>query len=162
MGLGLPQWPSGIESACQCRRRKFDPWIGKILWSRRWQPTPVFLPEESCGWRRLAGYSPCGGKDSDTTVQLGPCTCTLWVWNWVITSESESGLGIRVKGQCVKVSQKEKNGAETEAGSSQHLEMTGGEEGGREDSWRGRTAAGSISQEESPSGRRPMGSTWVS
>lgn len=79
----------------------------------------------------------------------------------MITSESESGLGIRVKGQCVKVSQKENNGAETEAESSQHLGMTGGVERG-EDSWRERTAVGSISQEESPSGRRPMGPTWVS
>lgn len=80
----------------------------------------------------------------------------------MITSESESRLGIRVKGQCVKVSQKEKNGAETEAESSQHLGMTGGGEGGGEDSWREWTAVGSISQEESPSGRRPMGSTCVS
>ena len=35
---------SGKESACQCRRHGFDPWVGKILWRRKWQPTPVFLP----------------------------------------------------------------------------------------------------------------------
>ena len=36
----------GKESACQCRSRKgcgFDPWIGKIPWRRKWQPTAVFL-----------------------------------------------------------------------------------------------------------------------
>ena len=27
------------ESACQCRRHVFDPWIGKIPWRRKWQPT---------------------------------------------------------------------------------------------------------------------------
>ena len=35
---------------------------GKIPWRMKWQPTPVFLPGESCGQRRLAGYSPWGTK----------------------------------------------------------------------------------------------------
>ena len=39
-------------------------------WRRKWQPTPVFLPGESHGQRSLAGYSPWGGKESDTTEQL--------------------------------------------------------------------------------------------
>ena len=34
--------------------------VGKILWRRAWQPTPVFLPGESHGQRSLAGYSPWG------------------------------------------------------------------------------------------------------
>ena len=45
---------------CQWRRRKrpvFDPWVGKIPWRREWQPTPVFLPRESCGQKSLAVYS---------------------------------------------------------------------------------------------------------
>ena len=33
-------------------------------------PTPVFLPEELCGQRSLAGYSPWGHKESDVTEQL--------------------------------------------------------------------------------------------
>ena len=37
----------------QCRRCGFDPWVGKILWKRKWQPTPVFLPGKSHGHRRL-------------------------------------------------------------------------------------------------------------
>ena len=41
---GLPWWISGRESTCQCRRHRFDPLVGKILWIRKWQPTPVFLP----------------------------------------------------------------------------------------------------------------------
>ena len=31
------------KSACQCRRREFDPKVGKIPWRRKWQPTPVLL-----------------------------------------------------------------------------------------------------------------------
>ena len=48
----------------------FDPWVGKIPWRRAWQPTPVFLPGESHGQRSLAGYSPWGRKESDTTERL--------------------------------------------------------------------------------------------
>ena len=48
-------WLSGKESACQCRRHGFNPWIGKIPWRRKWQPTPVFLPGESRGQRSLVG-----------------------------------------------------------------------------------------------------------
>ena len=40
------------------KRRRFDPWVRKIPWRRAWQPTPVFLPEESHGQRSLVGYSP--------------------------------------------------------------------------------------------------------
>ena len=41
-----------------------------ILWRREWQPTPVFLPGESHGQRSLAGHSPQGQKESDTTERL--------------------------------------------------------------------------------------------
>ena len=49
---------------------QFDPWVGKIPWRRKWQPTPVFLPGESHGWRSLVSYSPRGLKESDTNEQL--------------------------------------------------------------------------------------------
>ena len=45
----------------------FHPWVGKIPWRRKWQPTPVLLPGESHGWRSLVGYSPWGCKESDMT-----------------------------------------------------------------------------------------------
>ena len=57
---GLPRCLRGEESACQFRshrRRRFDPWVGKIP-RRRCQPTPVFLPGKSPTWRSLVGYSP--------------------------------------------------------------------------------------------------------
>ena len=63
------RWLCGKESAGQCKRHKrcrFDPWVRKIPWRRKWQPPPVFLARESHGQRSLAGYSPCGSKESDT------------------------------------------------------------------------------------------------
>ena len=50
-------WLSGKESTCQCRGRRFDPWVGKVPWRRKWQPTPIFLPGKSHGQRSPAGYN---------------------------------------------------------------------------------------------------------
>ena len=58
----LPWKLTGKESACQCRRRGCDPWVGKMNWRRKWQPTPVFLPGKSQGQRSLAGCSLWGRK----------------------------------------------------------------------------------------------------
>ena len=57
----FPGGASGKEPVCQCRRHKkqgFDPWVGKTLWRRAWQPAAVFLPGESHGQRSLVGFSP--------------------------------------------------------------------------------------------------------
>ena len=65
----LAQFPGGTrgkEPACQgrrCKRRRFDPWVGKISWRRKWQPAPVTLPGESS----LLAYSPGGRKELDKT-----------------------------------------------------------------------------------------------
>ena len=59
--MGYPGGANGTEFACQCRRCKwhgFDPWVGNILWRRKWQSTLVFLPGKFHGQRSLAGYSP--------------------------------------------------------------------------------------------------------
>ena len=59
-------FPGGL----QCGRPGFNPWVGKIC-RRAWQPTSVFLPGKSHGWRSLVGYySPWGRKESDTTERL--------------------------------------------------------------------------------------------
>ena len=65
------------KGECACQRRRymrweFYPWIRKIPWRRAWQPTPVFLPGESHGQRRLAGYSP----QSCTKLDMTDRTCT--------------------------------------------------------------------------------------
>ena len=71
--LQEPDIPGGSDSksvCLQCRRPGFDPWVGKILWRRKWQPTPVILPGKSHGRRSLVGYSPWGRKESDTTKRF--------------------------------------------------------------------------------------------
>ena len=58
--IGLPGWLSSKETACQCKSRRrhgFDPWVRKIPYRRKWQPTPVFSPGKSHGQRDLEGYS---------------------------------------------------------------------------------------------------------
>ena len=94
-GIGLPWWPGGKESTCQCRRCAFDPWSGKIPWRREWQPTPVFLPGEP--WS-LVGYSPWshkvwndlateqqrfanGDRPSGTPSPLGEASCLSAPWS---------------------------------------------------------------------------------
>ena len=68
--MGFPGGASGKEPACQRRRHKrqgFHPWVGKIPQGKSWQPTPSFLPGKSHGQRSLAGYSPYGDIELNTT-----------------------------------------------------------------------------------------------
>ena len=57
-------WPGGAvvknlpANAGDARDTKVNPWVKKFPWSRKWQPTPVFLPEKLHGQRSLVGYSP--------------------------------------------------------------------------------------------------------
>ena len=67
MKAELPWWLNGKELIYQCRRCRFNPWVGKIPWRIKWPPTPVFLPGKSHGQRSLVGYSPWGRKESDRT-----------------------------------------------------------------------------------------------
>ena len=53
---GLPRWLRGKESACNAKDTgdaDSIPPVGKIPWSRKWQPTPVFLPGKAHGQRSL-------------------------------------------------------------------------------------------------------------
>ena len=70
LNRGFPGGISGKEPTCQCRRHKrhrFSPWVGKVPWRRKWQPTPVFLPGESHGQKNLVDYSPYSHTELDVT-----------------------------------------------------------------------------------------------
>ena len=70
---GLSRVPQGLNSKRIClqrRRRGLNSWVRKISWSRKWQPTPVFLPGKSLWQRSLAVYSPWGHKESEMTEWL--------------------------------------------------------------------------------------------
>ena len=62
----VAQW---LRISCLPSRRLGFPWVGKIPWRRKWQPTPVFLPGKPHGQRSLVG---CNGvsKELDTTQRL--------------------------------------------------------------------------------------------
>ena len=70
---GLSKWRSSEGSTCQCRRYqrcRFNPWVWRIPWGRKWKPTPVFLPGKFHRQRSLVDYSPWDCKESDTTECL--------------------------------------------------------------------------------------------
>ena len=71
---GFSGGASGKETACQwkrCERLGFNPWVGKIPWRRAWQPTSVFLPGKSYGWRSM-GLQSIGSQ--------------VWTWlKWLST-----------------------------------------------------------------------------
>ena len=72
---------SPLAGAGEVRDHGFHPWVRKIPWRRAWQPTPVFLSRESRGQRSLAGYSPWGLKESDTTEATDHIGCKGKVTN---------------------------------------------------------------------------------
>ena len=107
--LCLTVFPGGSEDRVllQCGKPRFDPWVGKMPWRKKWQPTPVFLPREFYG-QRLASYSLWGLKELDTTewVTLSlthfalsdvTCSCTpvasMWLqfcqWPWSLGVERD-------------------------------------------------------------------------
>ncbi|KAB0377494.1 hypothetical protein FD755_011938, partial [Muntiacus reevesi] len=69
--LQLPEAHPGSSDGKESAYNAGDP--GSIArsrrfpWRRKWQPTPLFLPGKSHGKRSLAGYSPWGHKELDTT-----------------------------------------------------------------------------------------------
>ena len=90
--LHLWGFPGGSDCrvCLQCRRPRFGPWVGKIPWKRKWQPTPVFLAGEARGWRSLAGYSPVHGvAERDTTEQLHSLTHSgFQLRRWAVCGDS--------------------------------------------------------------------------
>ena len=81
---GLPCWLSGKEPACQCRRCRFNPWVRKIPWRRKWQPLQCSCLESTmdggAGWAngnhssilawRVPWTEEPGGLQSVTSVQF--------------------------------------------------------------------------------------------
>ena len=64
-------------SVCNAGDLRFNPWVGKISWRRKWQPTPVFLPGKSHGWRSPVGYSPWGHRVGSDWATLSFLSATL-------------------------------------------------------------------------------------
>ena len=63
----FPGGSDGKESACNVGDLGLVSGLGKILWRKKWQPTPVFLPGEFHRQRSLSCFSPLGCKDLNMT-----------------------------------------------------------------------------------------------
>ena len=72
MALAVKSPPA---NAGDIKRYRFDPWVGKIPWRRKWQPTPVLFPGKSHGPRSLAGYSPWGLKRAGQNINHLSVSC---------------------------------------------------------------------------------------
>ena len=88
---------------CLPRRRPgFNPWVGKIPWRRKWQPTPVFLPGESQGQRSLVDYSPWGHRGGHNSAHTRGQV-------FVVTTACVSGVSVTVtnwlEARCCSVTQ---------------------------------------------------------
>ena len=60
-----------LQNQCRrCERCRFNSWVGKIPWRRKWQPIPVFLAGKFHEQRSLASYSSWGHKELDGTEWL--------------------------------------------------------------------------------------------
>ena len=70
---------SSVVKNLPAKQPEFDPWVGKILWRRKWLPAPIFLPGKSHGQRSLVSYSPWGCKELDTAQQLNS-NSGRWTW----------------------------------------------------------------------------------
>ena len=68
--LGFPGGSDGKSVCLQCRGPRFDSWVRKIPWRRKWQSTPALWPGKSHGRRSLIGYSSWGCKELDPTERL--------------------------------------------------------------------------------------------
>ena len=87
--MGFPGGSAGKEPVCQyrrCKRCKFNPWVGKISWRRKWLPTPVFLPGKShdrgAWWATVYGVA-------KSWTQPSTHTATYWFCGsrWLISSD---------------------------------------------------------------------------
>ena len=76
---GFPGGASGKEPTCQCKRLKrcrFNPWVRKIPWRRKWQPTPIFP------WAEDSGRLQSIGSQSQTLRSDLACTHTKIAISW--------------------------------------------------------------------------------
>ena len=82
----IKTWLSGKESASHCRRHGLNPWVRKIPWRRKWQPTLGFMPGETHGQRSLMGYSLWSCQEPDMTEHKHEKE-KIWQLSWVRCQE---------------------------------------------------------------------------
>ena len=96
----FPKWLSSKKICLQCRRQGSNPWVRKMPWKRKWQPTPVFSPGEFHGQRSLVGFSPWGHRarhnlatehihtHTHTHTHTEACKAIFRAWSYLFLSSS--------------------------------------------------------------------------
>ena len=85
MGSQVAQWWRICLPMQEMQEMEFNPWAGKISWNRKWQPTPVILPEKLHGQRSLVDYSVCSCKELDTAEHAHTHTHSAYTFTVLIT-----------------------------------------------------------------------------
>ena len=91
---GLPWWLRQSRTHLHCRRPRFDTWVRKIPWRRKWQTTPVLLPGKSHGQRRLVSYSPWRQK-SQTPLSNWTALGNSWGSSGRISTFTAMAVNVR-------------------------------------------------------------------
>ena len=79
-----PRFHSSKGFACQCRRCRFDPWVGKIPWRWKWQPTSLFLPEKFHGQRTCQATVHGVTKSRTWQMTMYPSSYTAGLYGKII------------------------------------------------------------------------------
>ena len=100
----IPKWLSGKKPTCQCRRRGFHPWVRKIPWRRKWQPTPVSCLENPMDREEAGGLQPMESQRvrHDRAMEhtrAAPTSLPLWIWVYYFCLVAKSCLtGLQLDG----------------------------------------------------------------
>ena len=82
--MDFPGGSDGKASVYNALRPGCDPWVGKIPWRRKWQPTPVCLPGKSHGQKSLVGYTVHGvARVRQDLATKTPVIYEIWNDRWV-------------------------------------------------------------------------------
>ena len=84
----------------QCRKPRFDPWVRKIPWRRKWQPPSVFLPVKSHWQRNIVARSPC----SSTLTYIYPRKVKTYVHTKMCINTNRSTIHNSQKVEAIQVS----------------------------------------------------------
>ena len=82
-----------VKNLPAMQETEFNPWVGKIPWRRKCQPTPVSLPGKSHGQRSLVVCRPWGRCISDLKWLVLLCS---WTWGWSLHIITEIGIDLHV------------------------------------------------------------------
>ena len=87
--MGLPWWLRWQRVHLQRWRPGFDPWVSKIPWRRKWQPSPVFLPGESPLTEEPGGLHSTGSQSQTRLRDYAQHTVWEWLGPWYIEGSAK-------------------------------------------------------------------------